>query len=268
MKRREIEKKFDEIIDFSGVEKFLDTPLKHYSSGMQLRLAFSVAAFLEPEILVIDEVLAVGDAEFQKKCLSKMQDVSKSGRTILFVSHNLVAVGNLCTKAILLTQGKLIDKGLSHEIINTYLSNTAETNFKPAMLGAKVVLEELTFENVSVVSGEPLRFKLSIDIAKEPDVLMSDLCLLFYNYKQQRVAVFDLRNFFKSFSRNHSHLKYSGIVNNFNLIEGKYYVGIFYGLNSVYGDVYDLVGIQVKNAPEKYNVKPYDPQYRGYVELC
>jgi lipopolysaccharide transport system ATP-binding protein len=107
MKRKEIESKFDEIIDFSGVEKFLDTPLKHYSSGMQLRLAFSVAAFLEPEILVIDEVLAVGDAEFQKKCLGKMEDVSKNGRTILFVSHNMGAVKNLCSKCILLQNGTI-----------------------------------------------------------------------------------------------------------------------------------------------------------------
>lgn len=107
MKRKEIEAKFDEIIDFSGVEKFLDTPLKHYSSGMQLRLAFSVAAFLEPEILVIDEVLAVGDAEFQKKCLGKMEDVSKSGRTILFVSHNMGAIKNLCSKCILLQSGAI-----------------------------------------------------------------------------------------------------------------------------------------------------------------
>lgn len=107
MKRKEIEVKFDEIVDFSGVEKFLDTPLKHYSSGMQLRLAFSVAAFLEPEILVIDEVLAVGDAEFQKKCLGKMEDVSKSGRTILFVSHNMGAIKALCSKCILLQSGSI-----------------------------------------------------------------------------------------------------------------------------------------------------------------
>src|SRR5258706_953802 len=105
MKRKEIEGKFGEIVDFSGVEKFLDTPLKHYSSGMQLRLAFAVAAFLEPEILIIDEVLAVGDAEFQKKCLGKMEDVSKNGRTILFVSHNLSALQRLCKTSVILTQG-------------------------------------------------------------------------------------------------------------------------------------------------------------------
>jgi lipopolysaccharide transport system ATP-binding protein len=120
MKRREIESKFDEIVDFSGVEQFLDTPLKHYSSGMQLRLAFAVAAFLEPEILIIDEVLAVGDAEFQKKCLGKMEDVSKSGRTILFVSHNLASLKNICKRGFLLDKGVMVAQGEIQSVINMY----------------------------------------------------------------------------------------------------------------------------------------------------
>ena len=127
MKRKEIDVKFDEIVDFAGTEKFLDTPLKHYSSGMQLRLAFAVAAFLEHEILVIDEVLAVGDAEFQKKCLNKMEDVSKSGRTILFVSHNMSVVESLCQKSILLKDGQLNFTGNSSDAIQHYL-NSIEGN--------------------------------------------------------------------------------------------------------------------------------------------
>jgi lipopolysaccharide transport system ATP-binding protein len=123
MSKREIKLKFDEIIDFSGVEKFIDTPVKRYSSGMKVRLAFAVAAHLEPEILIVDEVLAVGDAEFQKKCLGKMQDVSNNdGRTVLFVSHNLQAVQNLCSKAILLKHGQILDIGSSSQVINNYLS--------------------------------------------------------------------------------------------------------------------------------------------------
>ena len=122
MRRAEINRHFDEIVDFSGVEKFLDTPLKNYSSGMQLRLAFAVAAFLEPEILVIDEVLAVGDSEFQKKCLNKMEAVSQSGRTIIFVSHQLSAIDSLCNKAIILHQGKLIGQGSTQQCIEDYLS--------------------------------------------------------------------------------------------------------------------------------------------------
>lgn len=123
MKRFEIAKNFDAIVDFAGVERFLDEPLKHYSSGMQLRLAFAVAAFLENEILIIDEVLAVGDAEFQKKCMGKMDDVSKSGRTILFVSHNLGAVSQLCKKGIYLQNGTLTSIGNVSDVINNYLSN-------------------------------------------------------------------------------------------------------------------------------------------------
>lgn len=127
MRRKEIESKFDEIVDFSGVEKFLDTPLKHFSSGMQLRLAFAVAAFLEPEILIIDEVLAVGDVEFQRKCLGKMEDVSKSGRTILFVSHNMAAVENLCKRAVLLEQGGVLEVADVQKIIHHYQSISSNT---------------------------------------------------------------------------------------------------------------------------------------------
>jgi lipopolysaccharide transport system ATP-binding protein len=122
MKKAEIRYKFDEIVDFSGTEKFLDTPLKHYSSGMQLRLAFSVAAFLEPEILVIDEVLAVGDMEFQKKCMGKMEEVTGSGRTIFFVSHNLAAVSRLCSKSIYLQDGEIIQFDSTDKVLDKYES--------------------------------------------------------------------------------------------------------------------------------------------------
>jgi lipopolysaccharide transport system ATP-binding protein len=128
MKRSEIKAKFDQIVDFSGVEKFLDTPVKHYSSGMKVRLAFSVAAHLEPEILIVDEVLAVGDAEFQRKCLGKMDEVSKGqGRTILFVSHNLAAVSQLCQKGILLSQGELIEMSQVTTVISSYISQGKQT---------------------------------------------------------------------------------------------------------------------------------------------
>ena len=120
MTKREIDRKFDEIVDFSGVEKFLDTPTKRYSSGMQVRLAFSVAAHLEPEILIIDEVLAVGDAEFQKKCLGKMKDVAGEGRTVLFVSHNLSAVRSLCNRGIVLDSGLVGFQGTVDDSLGYY----------------------------------------------------------------------------------------------------------------------------------------------------
>lgn len=162
MKRKEIETNFDAIVDFSGVEKFLDTPLKHYSSGMQLRLAFAVAAFLEPEILIIDEVLAVGDAEFQKKCMGKMEDVSRSGRTILFVSHNLTAVENLCTRGILLDKGSVVGQGEITEVIRQYQSSNLyqETSrWKKAAVGN----EPAYFEEVTVaLNGEQPAHNLTV----------------------------------------------------------------------------------------------------------
>lgn len=122
MRRSEIQAKFDEIVEFSGIEKFIDTPVKRYSSGMYVRLAFSVAAHLEPEVLIIDEVLAVGDAEFQKKCLGKMQDVAGHGRTVLFVSHNMTAVRNLCKTGVLLNQGTIANIGPISDVISHYES--------------------------------------------------------------------------------------------------------------------------------------------------
>ncbi len=123
MKRTEIEQKFDEIVAFAEVEKFIDTPVKHYSSGMKVRLAFAVAAHLEPEILLVDEVLAVGDARFQKKCLNKMQNVGQEGRTIIFVSHNMGAITRLCERAILLEDGRIVQDGLAHKVVAAYLQS-------------------------------------------------------------------------------------------------------------------------------------------------
>lgn len=126
MSRAEVNRKFDEIVDFSGVEKFIDTPVKRYSSGMYVRLAFAVAAHLEPEILVVDEVLAVGDAEFQKKCLGKMGDVASAGRTVLFVSHNMQAIVTLCSRAILLNKGSVVMDGDPVEVSEHYINYGAE----------------------------------------------------------------------------------------------------------------------------------------------
>ncbi len=126
MTRQEVKRKFDEIIAFAELEKFLDTPVKRYSSGMYVRLAFAVAAHLEPEILIVDEVLAVGDASFQKKCLGKMENVAKQGRTILFVSHNMIAIQSLCRRTIWLDNGKIIEEGEPSQVVSTYLQTSAQ----------------------------------------------------------------------------------------------------------------------------------------------
>jgi len=151
MTKSEIRRKFDEIVDFAGVERYIDTPVKRYSSGMKVRLGFAVAAHLEPEILVVDEVLAVGDAEFQKKAIGKMQDVStKEGRTILFVSHNMAAVKSLCTRAIRLENGLLIDSGTPNEIVTKYLtSRTINKNFSENVYTGK----QVEINSIAVISN-------------------------------------------------------------------------------------------------------------------
>ena len=174
MTRAEIRRKFDEISAFAEVEKFLDTPVKRYSSGMYVRLAFAVAAHLEPEILIVDEVLAVGDAEFQKKCLGKMQDVASQGRTVLFVSHNMAAVRRLCARGILLGKGSVVTDGEINAIVDAYLNGSNQAGD-----GAKYFFptpSDLTrpfFESIEVVNtagvsrstimaGEP--FEVSITL--------------------------------------------------------------------------------------------------------
>ncbi len=170
MKEREISDRFDEIVDFSGVEKFIDTPVKRYSSGMHLRLAFAVAAHLRTEIMMIDEVLAVGDASFQKKCIDKMSDVAKEGRTVLFVSHNLGAVSRLCKQGLLLDDGKIAAMGSISDVVTTYgrmvtardeedLSNRSDQG---------VIIRRYTMEpsGSSLDPSTPLIFSFELDIQK------------------------------------------------------------------------------------------------------
>ncbi len=179
MRKKEIEQKFDEIVEFSGVEKFLDMPVKRYSSGMYVRLAFAVAAHLEPEILIVDEVLAVGDVEFQKKCLGKMEDITKKeGRTVLFVSHNMGAIRNLCNRCILLDDGKIIKDGPTNEVISEYMAiNTTTSNVvvnkKQHIKGdLSVEIKRISvkgFDNNSSTSfliGEEIFFSIDYEVQK------------------------------------------------------------------------------------------------------
>ena len=160
MSRAEIQRKFDEIVAFAEIDKFLDTPVKRYSSGMYVRLAFAVAAHLEPEILIVDEVLAVGDAQFQKKCLGKMQEVSRGGRTVLFVSHNMGAVSSLCHRGIWLEAGKVADTGPTREIVDAYLIANSKAKTSVTELSGLGRIgdygRKLRIERLEWVSGLPL----------------------------------------------------------------------------------------------------------------
>ncbi|HEY6900807.1 MAG TPA: polysaccharide ABC transporter ATP-binding protein [Puia sp.] len=199
MSRVEIRKKFDEIVDFSGVERFLDTPVKRYSSGMYVRLAFAVAAHLEPEILIIDEVLAVGDLEFQKKCLGKMEDVSmKEGRTVLFVSHNLQAISTLTNKVILLNQGRKVFDGNTGEGIQKYLEYMSSKELiyeqEPSDKKPRVTRVEVKTTDVNNVQvfGESLRIDFEITTSEPiPSTVFSFQIVNSAQVKVQHILIKD-----------------------------------------------------------------------------
>jgi lipopolysaccharide transport system ATP-binding protein len=190
MRRAEIERKFDEIVAFAEVERFLDTPVKHYSSGMYMRLAFAVAAHLETEILFVDEVLAVGDARFQRKCLAKMEDVGHQGRTVLFVSHNMAAITRLCPRAIMLDSGKVVEDGRAHDIVGRYLSSgldclASRTWPDPATAPGRDVAR-LRAVSVHTASGEisetfdmaePINVSITFDVLKGGHLLLPHIHL-------------------------------------------------------------------------------------------
>ncbi|HEX2607636.1 MAG TPA: ABC transporter ATP-binding protein [Flavisolibacter sp.] len=200
LKRHEITSRLNEIIEFSGVEGFIDSPLKHFSSGMQLRLAFSVAAHLEPEILLIDEVLAVGDLEFQKKCLAKMNEVSqKQGRTIVFVSHNMNYLAALCNTAVLLEEGKVTATGPVSEVIGTYVTSLSSlSGEKKWDLSERPGDDTVRLNGIRLITGEQhttdaFPVNQSIGIEMEYEVLQAGtvLWLGFNIYNQQGLNVFD-----------------------------------------------------------------------------
>lgn len=203
MSRHEISRKFDEIIAFSEVEKFLDTPVKRYSSGMYVRLAFAVAAHLEPEILIVDEVLAVGDIQFQKKCLGKMEDVStKQGRTVLFVSHNLSAVSMLCKNVILLENGSIRKIGKTESVIKTYLRLTKKVEDISKRVDrsgdSKAIVADLFLQNQShkrtnhVRTDEP--FEFVIKVISQPESIGKNIAINLVVTDQKENRVFALQS--------------------------------------------------------------------------
>jgi len=252
--RKEINRQFDEIVEFSGVEAFLETPLKHYSSGMQLRLAFAVAAHLEPEILVIDEVLAVGDSTFQQKCIDKMTEVSKSGRTILFVSHNMQAVKNLCSKGILLSQGKMIHSGDIDSVIHAYNDNLKTVSENEVIDCAKLernkCLRELEFETLhsntwKLSPGD--EFKLSMKLRANVQKQYNDLLFGVNVIDSYGQCVYHLSNAFLEKLTDHSSENvYRWTLASLRLKPGRYSINIFLRANEEIQDwIADAVALEV-----------------------
>jgi lipopolysaccharide transport system ATP-binding protein len=201
MRQSEIARKFDEIVDFAEVEKFIDTPVKYYSSGMYTRLAFAVAANLEPEILIVDEVLAVGDAEFQKKCLGKMKDVSEHGRTVLFVSHQMSAVAQLCSRGIMLKGGRVDFQGKSQDVIEAYLNSSnkdsnyfAEETDNPTQILSAELLDEYGNSSAEFGQDEEITLKLKIKNFSNRKGVVCAVCLYDMMDKILTVDCFDIES--------------------------------------------------------------------------
>ena len=203
MKRAEIERKFDEIVAFSEIEKFLDTPVKHYSSGMYMRLAFSVAAHLDPEVLIVDEVLAVGDISFQKKCLRKMRDVGESGRTVIFVSHDTSSIVRLCSRAIALNNGSIVADGPSVDVVREYVSagwgirseqefsnDTRAPQSEFVRLDKIRIVDESGTTNGSFDIRRPIGIEMTYEVLAPGQILIPNLQV----FNQDRVHVFTIQD--------------------------------------------------------------------------
>jgi lipopolysaccharide transport system ATP-binding protein len=208
MSRREIRSKFDQIVAFAEVEKFLDTPVKHYSSGMYVRLAFAVAAHLEPEILLVDEVLAVGDAEFQKKCLGKLESVTRHGRTVVFVSHNIDAIERITSSCIYLSEGGILLKGSTRQVVDRYLlsENIPQVDvkkYRATSIPNTAAVQDLWIENASrqrvttLRQGEPFRVILKIAIESVPEC---DLAVVFESSRETPIFTSHLSDLGKPIS--------------------------------------------------------------------
>jgi lipopolysaccharide transport system ATP-binding protein len=247
MRKAEIVRKFDEIVAFAEIEKFIDTPVKHYSSGMYVRLAFAVAAHLEPEILLIDEVLAVGDTAFQRKCLGKMGDVARAGRTILFVSHQMAAVESLCDVAYVLEGGRVAQSGQAAEVIEAYLSSTPMSCHTPLSQRAdRQGNGKLRFTDIALLaddgtpiavaqSGKDVRFSVGYS-SVDADLRNVQMSVNLNAPSGQCMLVLDSEMVAVDFSAIPATGRFSCRVTRFPLAPGQYYVTLFSRVNGIIAD--------------------------------
>lgn len=263
MSRSEIRKKFDEIVDFAEIEKFLDTPVKRYSSGMYVRLAFAVAAHLEPEILIVDEVLAVGDAQFQKKCLGKMEDVSKNqGRTVLFVSHNIDAIMNLCETGILLSEGKLQFMGEIKKTVNEY-----QDLYSSYLLGTKTWermnshLETPHIANAAIeLIGKQPGFKLKVNFTVSAVGNHRPAFVAFDIQNSLGVAIMQALPTLDTFIKfDGGSQEYESIIELNGIIPDNYYLSIWIGPHNTetYDWVQNILSFEVSESPTKGRIFPH-----------
>jgi lipopolysaccharide transport system ATP-binding protein len=267
MTRAEIRRKFDEIVAFAEVERFLDTPVKRYSSGMYVRLAFAVSAHLESEILVVDEVLAVGDTEFQRKCLGKMSEVAQGGRTVLFVSHNMAAVQTLCTRAICLDSGRLVQIGSVPDAVASYLDGVRKDRAAGGLaLGQDLMLRRFDFSPAQVVSGESLAF--SLEVCPRIPTRLHEVAILIYSQYGPRVAILDLRQKgIRDLRLGDQPVVIDGTIAAVPLVEGEYHVGLYLRTEEYKGRYLDVAGFSVTMNVASAPSVPYPAVDRGFVEF-
>jgi lipopolysaccharide transport system ATP-binding protein len=268
MSRADIRRNFEAIVDFAEIERFLDTPVKRYSTGMYMRLAFSVAAHLDPDILVVDEVLAVGDAQFQKKCLGKMGQVAGGGRTVLFVSHNMSSVQALCKKAIYLEAGRLKSAGSASDITAEYLRDTG--GVKP-LTSVVDVGEACQIVGLSVspdVVAQHSSSEITLRLQARGDTVINELSVLVYSLHQVRVAMIDLRSIgLPQRLRPGDSIVARATVKSWPLVEGDYTLGVYLNSAEYFDEIHNLVTFSVVNAATDSEFLPHAPQYRGLVAL-
>jgi ABC-type polysaccharide/polyol phosphate transport system ATPase subunit len=272
MHRAEIRAKFDEIVAFAEVERFLDTPVKRYSSGMYVRLAFAVAAHLEPEILIVDEVLAVGDAAFQRKCLGKMQEVSRDrGRTVLFVSHNLKVVEHFCARSCWLEGGRLREEGPTARVVGGYLRQDAGQFAGKASeaLNDELDLVSLEFTPPFIQTRDPLGFSVAFTIKRDCEI--SDLHLFLTNSFSERVTMIDLRDAAAPGGirrlRGGRTVRFSGRIARVVLVDGTYRVGFTVRTSRHFVTRHDVAEIGISTAPTAAQLMAYAPEYQGTTVL-
>lgn len=267
MKRAEINARFDEIVEFSGTERFLDTPLKHFSSGMQLRLAFSVAAFLDPEILVIDEVLAVGDSEFQKKCIGKMDSIGRSGRTLLFVSHQLDTINQLCKKAILLEQGRIVASGPAREVVSTYQrSDRLKQQGKAIPIAEALTLSAVQFTPDK--DSQNRRGEMSFVLTAHQNVRITSLVVSLVNESLVRVLSMDCRteDFPVQLAPN-GKAECRLRIDDMPVVEGVYNFELYVESSLFTGDIRTIFETEIGPVPPRNDIYiPYPREVRGYCE--
>jgi lipopolysaccharide transport system ATP-binding protein len=270
MTRADIRRKFDEIVAFAEVERFLDTPVKRYSSGMYVRLAFAVAAHIEPEVLVVDEVLAVGDAAFQKKCLGKMSDVAKNGRTVLFVSHNMAAVEALCPRSIHLDTGRIVDDGPTSALIGRYLhsyhTQTADHTPAAKRIQDGLVLADVTHSPTMIRTGDPIAIEVAFDATGAGSII--ECAVLLYSAKGMRVAVVDPRECGVVPLRYQAgRFSFVILVAELPLVEGDFSIGLYLTTDRFADDILDIDHFTVLPSQRPQNFSPYDPGVRGVLAL-